>query len=143
MKGLPGLIRLHRWKLDEQRRTLAGLESLAEDFRRQIGTLDDDVRREAEIARSAPETAQTYPGFLAASRTRRERLTRSLAEVQRQIVETHEAVGRAFQDLKRYELAQEAQDRHAADLARRAEQTRTDEVGLNLYRRSSDGGGDG
>ncbi len=137
MKGLDGLIRLHRWKLDESRRTLAGLQALADDFRGQMRALDDNVRREAEVARTSPEAAQTYGGYLAATRARRERLSRSLAEVERQTAETHEAVGRAFQDLKRFELAQEAQDRRTADVLRRAEQSRIDEVGLNLYRRSS------
>ncbi len=137
MKGIDGLIRLHRWKLDESRRTLAGFEALADDFRRQVRALDDSVRREAEVARTSPEVAQAYAGFLTAARVRRDRLARSLAEVERQVVETHEAVGRAFQELKRYELAQEQQDRRAAEALRRAEQSRTDEVGLNLYRRSS------
>jgi flagellar protein FliJ len=140
MKGLDGLIRLHRWKLDEQRRTLAGLETLAEDFRRQIAALDDSLRREREVARIAPDSAQTYAAYLAASRARRERLARSLAEVERQMLEVHESVRHAFQDLKRYELAQEAEDRRTAEVARRMEQSRTDEVGLNLYRRSN---GDG
>ncbi len=139
MKGLPGLIRLHQWKLDEVRRTLAGLEALAGDFRRQMLALDEGVRREAEVARASPEAAQTYAAYLSATRARRDRLARSLADVERQVVETHDAVGRAFQDLKRYELAQEARDRTAAENARRLDQSRIDEVGLNLYRRRSAG----
>ncbi len=140
MKGLDGLIRLHRWKLDEQRRTLAGFELLADDFRRQIAGIDDAVRREADVARASHEAAQTYAAFLTASRGRRERLMRSLAEAERQIVDAHEAVTRAFQDLKRYELARQAADRRATEAIRRSDQMRTDEVALNLYRRSNEGG---
>jgi flagellar protein FliJ len=139
MKGLHGLIRLHQWRLDEQRRTMAGLESLADDFRRQIAMLEERVRREAAVAGTSPEAGHTYAAFLSAERARRGRLERSLADVQRQIVEAHEAIGRAFQELKRYELAQDAQDRRIAGAARRTEQLRGDEVGLNVFRRRSGG----
>ena len=135
MKGLPGLIRVNQWKLDEARRTLAGFESLAEEFRRQVRVLDVELRREAEVARSSPDSAQTYAQYLSAARARRQRLDNSLAEVTRQVAEAHGAVTRAFQELRRYELAQENRERRQAEVTRRRDQTRTDEVGLNLYRR--------
>lgn len=135
MKGLPGLIRLHQWRLDEARQTLVGLESLVEDFRTKIAALDDEVRREADVARDSEEAARTYGHYLGAARARRQRLEQSLAEVTRQVAEAHGVVTRAFQDLKRYELAQDSRERKQADLARRYEQSRSDEVGLNLYRR--------
>lgn len=135
MRGLPGLIRLHQWKLDEARQALVALETLAEDFRRKIAALDDEVRREADVARESEEAARTYGHYLGAARTRRQRLEQSLAEVTRQIAEAHGAVTRAFQDLKRYELAQDSRERKQAELDRRYEQSDSDEVGLNVYRR--------
>jgi len=135
VKGLPGLIRLHQWKLDEARRQLVALESLADDFRRQIIGLDEELRREAEIARGSEDAARLYGSYLTASRTRRQRLDNSLAEVVRQISEAHGLVTRAFQELKRYELALQAREKKQAEQARRVEQHQTDEVGLNLYRR--------
>jgi flagellar export protein FliJ len=135
VKGLPGLIRLHQWKLDEARRQLAALESLADDFRRQIAGFDEELRREADIARESEAAAQLYGSFLTASRTRRQRLENSLAEVVRQAGEAHAHVTRAFQELKRYELALEAREKKQAELARRADQIRTDEIGLNQFRR--------
>jgi len=135
VKGLPGLIRLHQWKLDEARRQLVALESLAEDFRRQIASLDFDLRREADVARGSEEAARHYGTYLTASRARRQRLDTSLAEVVRQVGEAHGQVTRAFQELKRYELALDAREKKQADHARRIEQFRTDEVGLNVFRR--------
>ena len=135
MKGLPGLIRLHEWKLDEARRQLAALESLSEDFRRQIAVLDAELRNEAEIARESAEAARLYGAFLTATRARRQRLEHSLAEVMRQVGEAHGHVTRSFQELKRYELALQTREKRQADQARRAEQGRTDEIGLNLFRR--------
>jgi hypothetical protein len=128
VKGLPGLIRLARWKLDEQRRTLAGLESLADEFRRQIGQLDAEMRREADAAR-------TYSAFAAASLARRQRLEKSLHDTLRQAAAQHEEVTRAFQELRRYEIAQDQRERQAAKIARRHDQIAQNEVGLNVFRR--------
>jgi len=141
MRGLPGLIRLHRFKLDEERRKLAALESLAEVFRRQIAALEDELKREADLVRGSPEAAQTYGSYLVAARARRARLQASAADVMRQIAEEHAEVARAFQDAKRYELAQENRERRAAEAARHREQSEMDEVGLNLFRRGSGGRG--
>ncbi|HEX9837269.1 MAG TPA: hypothetical protein VGB90_10475 [Alphaproteobacteria bacterium] len=135
MKGLPGLIRLARWKLDEQRRTLAGLESLADEFRRQIGQLDAEVRREADVARTSPEAARTYSAFAASSLARRQRLEKSLHDTLRQAAAQHEEVTRAFQELRRYEIAQDQRERQAAKIARRHDQIAQNEVGLNVFRR--------
>ena len=63
MKGLAGLIRLHQFKLDEARRQLSALETLADDFRRQIATLDADLRREADVARESEEGARLYADY--------------------------------------------------------------------------------
>ena len=135
MKGLPGLIRLHQWKLDECRRALAALEILSEDFRRQIAALDSEIRHETAVAQGSPEAARTYGSYLAAARTRRQRLEKSLGEVVRQIGEAHGAVTREFQELRRYQLAHETRERRQAQVDRRQDQIRQDEVGLNQFRR--------
>jgi flagellar biosynthesis chaperone FliJ len=135
VKGLPGLIRLSQFKLDEARRQLASLETLADDFRRQIAALDADLRREADVARESEEGARLYAAFLTVARTRRQRLDTSLAEVTRQASEAHVHVTSAYQELKRYQLALETREKQQAVRERRVDQIRTDEVGLNLFRR--------
>jgi flagellar export protein FliJ len=135
VKGLAGVIRLNKFKLDEARRQLAALETLADDFRRQIATLDEELRREADIARESEEGARLYASFLTAARARRQRLDNSLAEVTRQVGEAHARVTNSYQELKRYQLALEAREKQQAERARRADQIRTDEIGLNLFRR--------
>ena len=135
MKGLPGLVRLNQFKLDEARRQLASLETLADDFRRQIAAIDADLRREADVARESEEGARLYAAFLTAARASRQRLDKSLAEVMRQVGEAHAHVTTAFQELKRYQLALDAREKRQAEHIRRAEQIRTDEIGLNVFRR--------
>jgi flagellar export protein FliJ len=135
VRGLPGLIRLNQFKLDEARRQLASLETLADDFRRQIAALDADLRREADVARDSEEGTRLYAAFLTAARTRRQRLDNSLAEVTRQVGEAHALVTSAYQELKRYQLALETREKRQADQARRVDQIRTDEIGLNQFRR--------
>ncbi len=135
MRGLPGLVRLNQFRLDEARRQLTALETLAEDFRRQIAALDSDLRREADVARESQEGARLYAAFLTSARTRRQRLDNSLADVTRQVGEAHAQVTNAYQELKRYELALESRAKRQAEQARRTDQIRTDEIGLNQFRR--------
>jgi flagellar export protein FliJ len=135
VKGLAGVIRLNKFKLDEARRQLAALETLADDFRRQIAALDEELRREADVARESEEGGRLYAAFLTAARGRRQRLDNSLAEVTRQIGEAHARVTNSYQELKRYQLALEAREKQQAERVRRADQIRTDEIGLNLFRR--------
>jgi hypothetical protein len=135
VKGLAGLIRLHRWRLDEKRRALGALESLADEFRKQIAALDAQLRREGEIAQRSPDAARAYPSFLEAARNRRARLDKSLDDMVRRVAEAHGEVTRAYQELKRFEIAHDGEARTAAEAVRRHERITQDEIGLELYRR--------
>lgn len=134
MKGLPGLIRLHRWKLDEERRKLAELQTLAAGFEREIVHLEATMREEGEKAQESVDAAQTYGQYLNAAIQRRDRLRKSIAEIEKQIAEWNERVSEAFQELKRYELAQAEQERKEALRTRRLEQIQQDEIGRTVLR---------
>ena len=135
MRGLAQLIRLHRWKLEEQRRKLAALEALLANFLQQILTLEEEVSGEAQNTGKAPETAHMLGGYLQGSRERRDRLRASAANVESEIAESQTLVNAAFRELKRFELVQAERDRRARHQARRRERIAEDEVGIGIYRR--------
>ena len=54
MKSLETLIRLHKWRLNEERRNLAELFGFADDLARQRATLEDETRSESALAGGAP-----------------------------------------------------------------------------------------
>ena len=60
MKGLPGLIRLHQWKVDEQRRKVTELEILSEQFETQVANLEADIDREGRTRGEDIESARAF-----------------------------------------------------------------------------------
>lgn len=134
MKGLPSLIRLHKWQLEEQQRQLAQLEGLQQQFIDRIGILDAEVAAES-AAGAASETGHVLGGYIQASLQRRRHLEQSAAGVQVQIDQVREHVAGAFEELKRFELAHELHLRRERKTARRRERVQEDEIGLNIFRR--------
>lgn len=98
MKGLDRLIRLQQWRLDEQRRKVADLERLTARLRSEVAQLEEG----AESADAARETGPTdrYPDLSA----RRERLQRSLADLQREMARAVEDVAVVARELEKLEL---------------------------------------
>jgi flagellar FliJ protein len=136
---LDTLIRLHRWQLDEKRRALADLQALADRLEEEKARLEAEVAREQETARGSAEVAFSYAGFAQVAIERRRRLEESIAQIRRQIVSATDEVAQAFQELKRYELAQEGRDRLERQRRRRREGALLDEVAVTGYlRRRSD-----
>lgn len=135
MKGLPNLIRLHRWRLDEKRRRLTDLERLAAELRERRARLAAELRAEQEAARSSIEGQFIYGSYARAVIERREKLAQSIASAEEEVAEAAAQVTEAFQELKRFELAQAQRERAVRARAARIEQALLDETGLERYRR--------
>lgn len=139
MKGLPTLIRLHRWRLDEKRKQLVALERLAAKLRDQRRRLEEELRAEQDVARSLTGAEFTYAAYAKAVVRRRETLARSIAEAESQIERVMAEVTEAFRELKRYEVAQANRERAAEEEAARRERAVLDDVGANVHRRRKTG----
>lgn len=135
MRGLPSLIRLHKWQLEEQQRKLAQLEGLKQQFVARIRILDAEVAAESSAVGGSSEAGHVLGSYIQASLQRRRHLEQSVAGVQSQTDEVREQVAEAFQELKRFELAQEQQLRRERKATRRRERVQEDEIGLNMFRR--------
>lgn len=136
-KGLEKLIRLHRWKLEEQRKRLVELELLIQEFRNQIAALDDEARREADIAASDNDAARVLPAYMERVRSRRSKLETSIFDLQREIDEVNETVLESYRELKKYEIAQSGRDRRAALARRRQDTKETDAMGISGFNRQA------
>lgn len=135
MSELQTLIRLHKWKLDEKRRALAELQAFRERLEDQKSRLEEEIRAEQDKARVSEAGTYGYGHYARAVIERRRRLDESIAEVERQIAAATEEMAVAFQELKRYELAQESRDRREREKQRRKEAAALDEVGLTGFMR--------
>jgi flagellar export protein FliJ len=139
MRALDGLIRLHRWKLDEKRLKLAELERLAAHFQEEVRKLDEVVVEERAVAATSTEAGFAFGSFAAEAVERKRRLQQSLAEAEGQMQGAHDEVADAFRELKKFDIVKSREVRFAEDRDRRREQTTLDEVGLSVYRRKQDG----
>lgn len=137
MKGLPTLIRVRTWALEEKRRKVADLEALETQLMEAIARLDDEVQLENQVASTDNDARFTYGSYLNAAIERRRTLDASVEDVKRQIEAAREEVTIAYQELKKFEVAQGNRKRRAREESNRREQIVLDEIGLESYRRRS------
>lgn len=139
MSALESLIRLHRWQLDERRRDLATLEDLARKLAEERVKLDAEDAREQRAALASPEAARGYPGYAKSLIDRRRKLAQSTAEAARQIAQAREALSDAFQEVKRYEIAEASRLRLEGEREQKRQQRVLDDLGTEGFRRRSTG----
>lgn len=132
---LKALIRYHKWRLDEKRRALAELHSLAEKLREQLAALEDEIKAEQEAARQSTEAALTFANYITQANFRKRTLRESIAQVDRQIEVATDEMRDVFQEVKRYEIAQEERTRRDKEKIRRREAAMFDEVAATGFQR--------
>lgn len=137
MKGLPGLIRLHQWKVDEQRRKVTELEILADQLESQVSRLQEDIEREGRTSGEDVAASAAFSAFLKGALQRRENLRGSIEEVRQQISDAKDELADAYRELKSYEIAQANRDRREAQKRGLRERIKMDELGLAMYRRQA------
>ena len=135
MKGLPTLIRVRTWELEEKRRKVADLEALEAQLVEAIARLDDEVQLENQVASNDTDASFTYGSYISAAIDRRRTLDASVEDVGRQIEAAREEVTVAYQELKKFEVAHSNRKRRVREEANRREQVVLDEIGIETFRR--------
>lgn len=137
MSTLDSLIRLHRWQVDERRRSLAELETLGEKLRAELARLEAEQASEQEVVRRSTDVAYGYGAYAGALVERRRKLEQSLADAQQQTAKAREILAEAYQEAKRYEIAAARRLLNQRRQAERIEQQGMDELGIEIYRRAN------
>ena len=137
------LIRLHRWRLDEKRRALAELQALAERLAGESKRLAEELAAEREVATQSTSPPIGFAEYAKAMLDRQKRLAESQAQVKRQIDDARDEIAAAFQEVKRYEIAQTERERRERMRREKLENRLMDEIGLTAYtrRRATEGRG--
>lgn len=135
MSGLDSLIRLHRWKLEEKRRVLADLESLMDELKTRASDLEVEILNEQKAAAGSEETSFAYAAYAAQAIHRRGVLAQSAAELEEKIEAARDDVKGAFQEAKKYEIAQKRKLERERIVAARRERIAEDDVALDVFRR--------
>ncbi|HLZ68148.1 MAG TPA: flagellar export protein FliJ [Aliidongia sp.] len=137
MKPFQSQIRLHKWTVDEAQRQLSELMRLADRLRQDLADLEAEAVREQQAAAQSLEASMTFAAYVERVIERREKLNRSIAEVEGQIEQAREALKDAFAELKKFELAAEAAEERARRKRDAQEQAMLDEVALGIFRRQA------
>jgi hypothetical protein len=140
MKSRETLIKLHRFKADEAKTKLAGLESIRADLGRKVTELDNHLSEEGRRATENDIGRFAYPSFARSIRERKEKLAASIAEIERSIAEARIELQEAFQDLKKFELAEEARVKREGEKIAAAETNASDERNIQRFNRTRNAG---
>ena len=135
MSALGSLVRVHTWALNEKRQTLAGLEELADKLHGDLEALEAELQREQSAATGSIEGTIAFPAFVAAALERRKRLRVSIANLDLGIEAAREEVREAYQEVKKYELARDNDERREQDKLALTERKDLDELGATLHQR--------
>jgi len=135
MNDLRPLIRLHRWRLDEKQRVLAALHAQEERLLGEAEALEAEIKAEQKTVRDSFEVSFGYAGYAQAAIGRRERLARAIADIRQQLAAATEDLAEQFQEVKRYELAQEERERQEKERLRHKENEMLDETAVVGFRR--------
>lgn len=138
MRGVDGLIRLWKWRLDERRRIVVDLEILRAGIERQMVKLDEELEQERKVATQHYEASFGFTTYRKSNRERRANLEASREEVIDRIAAAQEEVNAAFRELKKYELVLENWERRERQKQERREQAEMDEAGLQGFRRKQE-----
>ncbi len=143
MTALGSLVRVHSWALNEKRQKLTGLEELADKMHQDLAQLEAELNNEQRAAAGSMEGTIAFPAFVAAALERRRKLRESIAALGLAIDTARTEVREAYQEVKKYELAQDNYQRREREKVARRERRELDELGANMHRRKKASGGDG
>jgi flagellar protein FliJ len=128
---LAALIRLHKWRLDEQRRTLADALRQLERLQRQSCALEAEIAAEQEAARFAPaEAGFAYARFAHLAVERRAACRQAIAAAEADVAAHRETTQARYRQLRTFELAEDDRRRRAEAEAARREGLALNEIAL-------------
>ena len=136
MKSRGTLIKLHRFRADEAKTKLAGLEGIRADMGRKVAELDNHLSEEGRRATENEIGRFAYPSFARSIRERKEKLAASIAEIERSIAEARIELQEAYQELKKFELAEEARVKREGEKIAQAETNASDERNIQRFVRT-------
>ena len=135
-KKLNGIIRLHKWQVDEKRRQITELEVMREELVEKLETLVSDLAREQENLSKSNVVSINYANYASSVMSRRENLEASITEVDVSIENMKDELAEAFKELKKYEIVEQRSIEREKEEVKKREQDRLDEISLNLFRKS-------
>ncbi len=109
MKSREGLVRLHRFRVEEIRKRLKSLDDMRGDLAKKMGDLETMVQEEQRRSINSDLGRLAFPSFARSIQARRENIQRTIDEVEKQAATVSEELQAAYRELKKYEIAVEGE----------------------------------
>ena len=130
MKWAKPLIRIAKHEVETLQKRVGEITLRRLASERRLEEMRVEAAREAERARTDPDAAWCHAAYLKGWRVMRERLNEQIAALNAEEAGARDALGKAFEELKKFEhVAEMARVAEAKELARR-ESAVMDEMGL-------------
>jgi flagellar export protein FliJ len=142
---LATLVRLHRWRLEEERRKLAEAMRALDLRESALRELEAEIASEQESARTGPVDAGIdYGSYARLAVQRRASCREEIAAAEAKVSRRREQMQSRYRELRTFELAEESLCRRVAAEAARRERLALDEIALlTRSRRTPQGGHSG
>ena len=127
-KALGPLIRLRRWRLDEEKRQLAAAQQAVQRLEDALSDLQAEIEAEQAHARDDPVTAgAAYAAYARQTQTRRSSLEDELAAAEETLARQRDEVRTRWRELRTVEMVEEERKRRQRAVEERREQLVLDE----------------
>ena len=113
MKSLERKIRASQWSLDEKRRNVTELETLAAGFRTKIEQLDRDLEATRETTKADPAPPLQSREQVSQAASRRNKLQQSLKMLESVMVRALEEIDTTHGEFKRFDLIKSRNQKRA------------------------------
>lgn len=110
MADVRTLIKMQKLYVDEQRRVLAARQAEADAIMMAIVTLQANLESEKARATEQPDAVMMIGAYIRTTLHKHEQLQRSLSAKEREVEKERAKLSVLFEELKRYEIAQENWD---------------------------------
>ncbi len=138
MRDFHTLIKVQKFHLDQQRQVLAARQAEADAIIMAIAMLQANLETEKARAAANPEANINVGIFIKAELERHIRLQSDLSAKEREIDVEREKLALLFEELKRYEIAQETRDREARAEEEKQENFELDELGGQRHHKNKE-----
>jgi len=132
---MTGMIRLHKWQLDEKRRNLVELEEMKTGLLQNLTNLQNELLREQKKVSESPIVNIGYAAYAQQVMVRRVNIVNSMMEIDVSIEGMKDQVAESFKELKKYEVVEQRQRERDLAANNRRQQIDQDELAINMHRR--------
>ena len=137
VKGLKSLIRLNKWKVDENRRTLGGKLAEVAAVEDAVLALEKELINEQNVALKAPQEAGLHYGVYADGVINRRAVYQAeLEQKESQVQIAQDVLNKSYRELKKFEILHKERQKSEQKERDKKEQDMMDELGLQIFQKN-------